>query len=270
MDKIVYLMRGLPSCGKSHMARRLAGETGIVCETDAYFYTEVGDDPEEYDYDRALLGEAQDWSFARFTAAVDADVTPIVVDRGNSLSLQSQKYARYAVQRGYSVELREPDSPWWNEIRILLKYKQVTKVVLLEWAERLSALSQGMHRVGVDDITRQMAKWKHDLTVEDILNFEPSLAASVGSDGLPAEGPGEALTAATVGLGATIGAWNADGARHREEAIGRAMAAAEARRTDPVGDRPEPESGTGDETLWTFDPVTGEFERAPKDEADRG
>jgi hypothetical protein len=37
--KIVYLMRGLSSSGKSHTAKQLAGQTGIVCETDEYFYT---------------------------------------------------------------------------------------------------------------------------------------------------------------------------------------------------------------------------------------
>ncbi|MBI2479880.1 MAG: hypothetical protein HYV60_14985 [Planctomycetia bacterium] len=35
--KQVYLMRGLPACGKSHTTRRLAGEQGIVLETDHYF-----------------------------------------------------------------------------------------------------------------------------------------------------------------------------------------------------------------------------------------
>ena len=48
--KMVYLMRGLPACGKSHRARRLAGPDGVVLETDAYFYTQVGDDPASYDY----------------------------------------------------------------------------------------------------------------------------------------------------------------------------------------------------------------------------
>jgi len=42
--KTVYLMRGLPSSGKSHTARQLAGQTGIVCETDA---GPAGDDPVE-------------------------------------------------------------------------------------------------------------------------------------------------------------------------------------------------------------------------------
>ena len=53
--KRVYLMRGLPACGKSHEARRLAGTEGIVLETDEYFYTQVGNDPASYDYSDELL-----------------------------------------------------------------------------------------------------------------------------------------------------------------------------------------------------------------------
>ncbi len=50
-------MRGLPACGKSFTARQLAGESGIVLETDQYFYAEVGEDPRRYDYDDELLPE---------------------------------------------------------------------------------------------------------------------------------------------------------------------------------------------------------------------
>lgn len=38
---VVYLMRGLPGCGKSHRVKRLAGEQGVVMETDEYFQTSV-------------------------------------------------------------------------------------------------------------------------------------------------------------------------------------------------------------------------------------
>ena len=54
-DKIVYLMRGLPACGKSHAARRLAGSDGVVLETDQYFYSDVRDDPGIYNSDDQLF-----------------------------------------------------------------------------------------------------------------------------------------------------------------------------------------------------------------------
>ena len=169
-DKTVYLMRGLPGCGKSFTARQLAGEAGIVLETDQYFYTEVGDDPTTYDYSNELLPEARHWNFERFKQAVAEDISPIVIDRGNGLNAETQVYASYAVDHGYRVELKEPESEWWQEIRVLLKYKHVTKEILYQWADRLAEMSKSTHRVPVSTIRGWMDRWAYDLTIEDILN----------------------------------------------------------------------------------------------------
>jgi hypothetical protein len=181
--KIIYLMRGLPSSGKSHTARKLAGEGGIVLETDEYFFTQVGEDPTKYDYEPELLEEARRWNFERFKEAVGNGITPIVVDRGNGLNLSTQIYARHAVDHGYEVELKEPESEWWQELRVLLKYKPVTRPLLLQWADILARMSRSSHRVPAAVIRRRMEKWKSDLTVSDIL------------DSAPQEAPGPRLTA---------------------------------------------------------------------------
>lgn len=170
-DRQVYLMRGLPACGKSHTARTLAGETGIVLETDQYFYTQVGDDPGRYDYQAELLDTARRWNFDRFQRAIAASISPIVVDRGNGLNLETKQYALHAVENGYDVALKEPESDWWQEIRVLLKYKDVTKEILDQWADRLAKLSRRTHRVPVDTIRRWMRAWKWDLSVDDILHY---------------------------------------------------------------------------------------------------
>src|SRR6267142_5604312 len=172
-QKIVYLMRGLPSCGKSFKAKQLAAAGGLICETDEYFHTQVGDDPARYNYRRELQQTACDWNFDRFCRAIDEGISPIIVDRGNSRSLESRRYARYAAERGYQVEMVEPDSPWWQEIRVLLKYKRMTRPALYEWAEKLSEMSRETHRVPAKTIREWMDSWKWDLTVEDILNYEP-------------------------------------------------------------------------------------------------
>ncbi|MEO8496034.1 MAG: AAA family ATPase [Planctomycetota bacterium] len=173
MEKTVYLMRGLPGCGKSHKARRLAGADGIVLETDQYFYTEVGDDPASYDYSEGLLPAAREWNLARFRAAIAREISPIVVDRGNGLNRETWEYAAYAVQRGYQVALAEPDSPWWQELRVLLKYQQHVDGKLLDaWAKQLADATRETHRVPVATIRHWMSRWRHDLTVEDIVTYE--------------------------------------------------------------------------------------------------
>ena len=171
-ERIVYLMRGLPSCGKSHTARKLAGDTGVICETDQFFYTQVGDDATKYNYDETLLPQARDWNFERFKDAIDTNRSPIVVDRGNGRNAETQRYARYAIEHGYHVELREPESPWWREIRLLLQHKHAAAGQLDLWAERLANESKSTHRVPAKTIRRWMAHWKHDLTVQEILEHE--------------------------------------------------------------------------------------------------
>jgi hypothetical protein len=171
-DKIVHLMRGLPSCGKSYTARKLAGHSGTVCETDSFFYTEVGDDPTRYDYRYDLLEQARRWNFERFTRAVQAGISPIIVDRGNSRSIESQQYARCAIDHGYTVQLKEPESEWWQEIRVLLKHKSVTRTILYQWADRLAAMNRSTHRTPASTIRHWIDSWKYDLTVEDILNYQ--------------------------------------------------------------------------------------------------
>jgi predicted kinase len=172
-EKIVYLMRGLPSCGKSTMAKRLVADGGVIFETDEYFYTQVGTDPTKFNYKKELQQTACDWNFERFCRAVDEGISPIVVDRGNSRSLESRRYARYARDRGYELQLVEPDSPWWQEIRVLLKYRKLTRPALYEWADKLAEMSRSTHRVPARTIRDWMDGWKWDLTIEEILNFEP-------------------------------------------------------------------------------------------------
>ena len=169
----VYLMRGLPACGKSHTARRLAGADGIVLETDEYFYTRVGGDPASYDYSSALLPDAREWNLARFREAVARRISPIVVDRGNGLNLETRIYAEYAVQHGYLVELAEPDSPWWRELRVLLKYRKYVADELLDaWSKQLADSTRDGHRVPATTIRHWMSRWRHDVTVEQILAYK--------------------------------------------------------------------------------------------------
>ena len=172
--RIVYLMRGLPACGKSYTAKRLARPNGVVVETDSYFYTEVGEDLTCYDYDHELLPAAREWNFERFREAVLLGRSPIVVDRGNGLNAESRAYAVFAVQHGYAVELAEPESPWWQELRVLLKYRRhLSDEVLDSWSHKLADASRRTHRVPAATIRSWMNSWRHDLTVQQILSTDP-------------------------------------------------------------------------------------------------
>ena len=168
--KVVYLMRGLPGCGKSHRAKRLAGESGIVLETDAYFYTQIGTDPESYDFDAALLPAARQWILERMRDALMAGISPVVVDRGNGMNPETREFAILAVAHGYSIELAEPDSLWWQELRVLLKYREfIDERLFTAWARKLSESTRQGHRVPANIILGWMKHWRYDLTVKMIL-----------------------------------------------------------------------------------------------------
>lgn len=167
---IVYLMRGLPSCGKSTLARELAGTTGVICETDEFFYTQIGESSDNYDYSADRLDDARVWNLQRFQNALRDRISPIVVDRGNGLNAETQEYVLLAQQQGYAVELKEPNSPWWQELRVLLKYRQYVSSELFDrWAEALAQKSRETHRVPVGTIRHWMKAWRTELTVDDIL-----------------------------------------------------------------------------------------------------
>ena len=100
---VVYVREGgLPDARAAQLrqdphGRRLAGDAGLVCETDEYFYTQVGDDPTYYDFSMKPMEQVRRWNIERFKKAVDAGVTPVVVDRGNG---------------GSSRRACTPDSQW--------------------------------------------------------------------------------------------------------------------------------------------------------------
>ncbi len=169
--KVVYLMRGLPSCGKSHRSKQLAGTDGVICETDEFFFTQVGQDVKKFDYSSRRLQEARDWNYDRFVSAIDRLCSPIVVDRGNGLNLETQRYARYAIENGYSVSLAEPNSSWWQELRVLLKYKKHTGPVLDEWAKNLAKMNRSTHRTPSKTIRRWMQNWVTSISIESIMSY---------------------------------------------------------------------------------------------------
>jgi predicted kinase len=168
--RVVYLMRGLPSCGKSYTARSLAANGGVVLETDLYFHTQVGNDPHQYDYDAKRLDDAREWNLQRFRQAVDLGRSPIIVDRGNGQNPETRAYAQHAVDHGYSVKLKEPNSPWWQVIRRLLCNKNSCNDLLDDWAVHLSQMNRATHAVPASTIRHWMTHWNPNLTVSDILD----------------------------------------------------------------------------------------------------
>lgn len=116
---------------------------------------------------------ARQWNLERFLAALRQERSPVIVDRGNGLSLASQAYVRKAIDYGYRVELKEPEPPWWQEIREVLKQPSRPAASLDFWSEKLAQINRSSHRTSARRIRHRMQVWRFDLTVDDILAFQP-------------------------------------------------------------------------------------------------
>jgi predicted kinase len=55
MEKVLYIVRGIPGSGKSTMAKMLVGEEFLVCEADKYF---IDKETGEYNFDFTKIKEA--------------------------------------------------------------------------------------------------------------------------------------------------------------------------------------------------------------------
>ena len=102
--------------------------------------------------------------------------SPVIVDRGNGLNAETQAYILLADDHGYRVEIREPDSPWWQELRVLVRYREfVADELFDQWAIALSVQNSNDHRVPTETILRWMQAWKPDVTVNQIkkINTKP-------------------------------------------------------------------------------------------------
>jgi hypothetical protein len=171
VKKHLVLMRGLPSCGKSSTAQRLAEEEGgVAIEFDAFFVEETTGHL-RFNWQRRQLPEARRWHFERVREAIDAGIDPIVVDDDHHPGPSAKAVAAYALLGGYEVVFAEPDSPWWHAIRPLLSDKQNNATALVEWAGKLSLLSLGTHSVPLETILARIERWRSDMTLLDILSW---------------------------------------------------------------------------------------------------
>lgn len=180
--KRLVLLRGLPSCGKSWTANRIADVGGgVVIEFDSYFEREVPGQPRVTESTRShseLSGPHQ-WGFSRVQAEIANETSLIVVDNDNRIGANSKGVAAYAGLHNYTVEFAEPESPWWKTLRLLLADKENNSAALADWAQKLCLLSRNTHGMALETIVERMENWKVDLTLSDLLTWDeaPTLSA---------------------------------------------------------------------------------------------
>lgn len=169
-------MRGLPSCGKTTRARELVAKGGTHIEFDEYFYSQSGSEPKRYEWSSSKLGAARAWNMHRIEEAVRRRDALIVLDDDNALGRTTRFAVELAIEAGYRVEFAEPTSAWWRGIRSLLEDREANREALDQWAQKLALLSRGTHGLSSSTFRRRMARWRNDLSIDQILEFNQNQA----------------------------------------------------------------------------------------------
>jgi predicted kinase len=96
MEKMLYLVRGLPSSGKSTFAKTLGGKH---VEADMYFIDENGD----YKFDGSKIKLAHEWCKISCIAWMGSNEEKIVVSNTFTQEWEMEPYFELAKKYGYKV-----------------------------------------------------------------------------------------------------------------------------------------------------------------------
>ena len=95
LDKILFIIRGIPGCGKSTLAKQLAEH---VFEADQFFLS-FG----QYKFDQTKLGEAHNNCKIRLHAAMLEGISPLCVSNTTTTEKELQPYLDMASKMGYNA-----------------------------------------------------------------------------------------------------------------------------------------------------------------------
>lgn len=167
-NKVLVLMRGLPSSGKSTRAKELSGgDDTIVCSADDYF----GETNEEYVKNWCIeqLGNAHNWCRKNAKMLMQRQVPLVIVDNTNTVFREMMPYFDMAVQYQYNVRVEEPTSPWWVEqIAPFLAEKEKNRKHLEKMCQFLVAKNMETHQVPLASMLKMMFRYAANVTFDDL------------------------------------------------------------------------------------------------------
>ena len=106
MEKVLYIVRGIPGSGKSTFAKRLVGEDFLVCEADKYF---IDKETGEYNFDSTKIKEAHKFcqdtveSYMKDSLVNDQFYREIAVSNTFTQEWEMRPYFELAKNYGYKV-----------------------------------------------------------------------------------------------------------------------------------------------------------------------
>jgi predicted kinase len=167
--KLLILMRGLPSSGKSYHAKKLAGNTPeIIFSADHFF----GFTPEEYVKNWCIeeLGNAHKQCQKNARIIMQRQKPLVIIDNTNTQIREMMPYFNMAVQYNYRLEIHEPTSEWWvKDIAPYLMDKEGNKNHLMKMAKFLYEKNKETHCVPLASIEKMLFRYQPNVTVDDLI-----------------------------------------------------------------------------------------------------
>lgn len=106
MNKILYIVRGLPGSGKSTFAEKLVESDFLVCEADKYF---IDKETGQYNFDGSKIKDAHRWcqdlveTYMKDSLLNDQFYRKIVVSNTMTMEWEMKPYFELAEKYGYMV-----------------------------------------------------------------------------------------------------------------------------------------------------------------------
>ena len=106
MEKILYIVRGIPGSGKTTFAKKLVGDDFLVCEADKYF---IDKETGEYKFDVTKIKDAHKFcqdmveTYMKDSLLNNHFYTEIAVSNTFTQEWEMERYYELAKQYGYKV-----------------------------------------------------------------------------------------------------------------------------------------------------------------------
>lgn len=163
--KLLIIMRGIPSCGKTTRAKELANNNDdIIFSADKFW----GENYVE-NFDIKKISQAHNWCRDQLKRSMQKQLSLLIVDNTNIKIRDIMPYIDMAKKYEYRVRIEEPISPWWNEIKIVLKNKEKNKKEISEFVNLLFEKSKSTHCVPRKVIEKMTNQYVLDISLERLI-----------------------------------------------------------------------------------------------------
>lgn len=173
--KTVYILRGVPGCGKSSVADELhsnasrTGRTALICSSDDFFMDHDGN----YNWDLEKLGHAHMWCMHEFKCGLADGIDVVIVSNTNIHSSDVKAYHDVAKEVGYMIFVLTVEN--WHDGEDVHNVPTEVKLAMSDTL-RQNVKGFAMPMVEVKGTMMPMYKRNKDTTLYEVFDyFKPTV-----------------------------------------------------------------------------------------------